>query len=863
VKPPAAAVVGHLVWSRTGRVWAVWRVPGMSYIWLPQRRKLAEHSRIRALLAALPAESMILSVAARLDPGEVVEAMTDGVDLHVHPGWADVVVSALDRLEQVDLYRRRHYLCVQLPDAHRGGQLRAWWRAVSSSMSASFGLVTQPIPASALVAATRQAAEVEARLRTVPLERCTAGEIAWLYARAARRGLDTEPPLAGWPEPLVRTRWLPRGDEPVVVPAALTSFVEGVHFRQGGDRRDEDRPWHRRYLRVGSPGGVSYQTFLAVADAPQEFTFPGGSSEWLMLADLLPFPIDWACRIRAVPHHAAMRSATRHQRELAAQAHEYEAEPAGPPPSLASAMDALDQERAELAAHPNEPELQVGMVYAVWAETLGELEQKCGWLQTILRGAEYHLPRPTGGQLDLFETMLPGASTPRVCHDYRQYLLPRDLAAGMPFAGAELGDRTGLLLGISRDAGCARPVLLDPAAGPRHDRGGSMAAFGTLGSGKSYLAKRLGAAVLLRGGQAILIDRTQAGEYVRFADAMASSGVRAQVVTIADGGQSRLLLDPLRVFDGASAAQAATGYLGLVCGTDPTSLEAATLARAVKQVQGENGQLRDVLGVLHDLAGQGDQYRHARELALRLEGIVDNRFGAPVWSDGPSLDTAADCTVIHLPHLAVPPREVLLSEHLSRRLLTEQVCSLGLLYLVAALARQMAYQHPDRFAALCLDEAWALATTVPGQQLLLDVVRDGRKHNAACWVLSQHPDDLPVELRDLISVRFVFGLTGHAAEEGLAWLGVEVARENLDLLESWAARRDPAADIAESRSPECLMRDPSGRIGRVLIAQAETDVMREGFESNPTRLVARPDDAHEAAPAELPPGPSPPEEAQS
>jgi hypothetical protein len=830
------AVIGNLIWSRTGAVWACWRVPSTPYLWLAERRKHAEHSRVRALLAALPAESLILSVAARIDPGEVAEAMMDDVDLQAHGGWADAVEASLDRLEATELYRRRHYLCVQVPGPQgRGwGRLAGWWRAASGPVLTGFGLAAPPIPLREVRAAARQANELRAKLRTVRLEPARPGEIGWLYARAARRGLGGEPPLAGWPEP--RLRRLPRDGDPAIASPSLAPLLE-ANFRNGGSPADEDRPWHRRYLRVETSSGVSYQTFAMVADAPAEFTFPGGLSEWLMVADQLPFPVDWACRIRAVPNQAAARSATRHQRELAGQVSHYEAEPAGPPPSLAAAMDAVDDERAHLAANPNEPELQVGMIYAVSADSLAELEQRAGWLQTIYRGSEYHLPQPTGGQLDLFEAMLPGASTPRVCQDYRQYLLPRDLAAGMPFAGVALGDTGGMLLGASRDAGCTRPVLVDPAAGPRNDRDGSVAAFGALGSGKSYLAKRLAATVLLRGGQMLLIDRTQAGEYVRFAATMADCGVTTQVVTIGTDGDG-LLLDPLRVFTGPAATQAATGYLGMVCGTDPTSLEAATLARAVKHVQDAGGRLADVLAALDTLASRGDEYRHARELALRLAGIAENRFGAPAWAtDGTSVAADAACTVIHLPNLAIPNREVLLSEHLSRRLLAEQVCSLGLLYLVTALARHVAYDQPGRFAALCLDEAWALTYTLPGQQLLLDVLRDGRKHNAAGWVFSQHPRDLPPELSDLISTRFVFGLSGDAARDGLTWLGVEPAQHNVDLLEAWAARRDPEDRAPAAAPPECLMRDASGRVGHIQIAPAETDALHDGFESNPVRLA--------------------------
>jgi hypothetical protein len=838
MRPPASAVIGHLVWSRSGTVWAVWRVKENPYKWLSTRRKLAEHSRVRTMLAGLPQESMILSVAARIDPGEVAEAMISGIDLAAHPGWLDAVDATLDRLETVDIYRRRHYLCVQLPQASGRAKWTTMWRAASSSVLSAWGVAPPPVPARDVTAALRQAEELEAQLGAVQLEPVTTGELQWLYARSARRGLPGEPHLAGWTEP--RLRWINRRGEAVVTSPSLAPLLDGC-FQEGGDASDTDRPLHRRYLRIATDEGVSYQTFATVADAPQQFSFPGGVSEWLYVADQLPFPVDWACRIRSVPNWQASRAATRQQRELVGQLPEYAGEPAGPPPSLAAAIDAVDDERAALAANPSEPELQVAMVFAAWAPTLAELEMRAKTLQRIYKGAEYHMPRPTGGQLQLFESMLPGAATPQACHDYRQYLLPRDLAAGMPFAGSAVGDTSGMLLGASRDAGCVRPVLLDPASGPRHDRDGSIAAFGTLGSGKSYLAKRLAATVLLRGGKMILIDRTQAGEYVRFATTMSELGVRAQVLTVSDEGG--LLLDPLRVFEPNTARQVALGYLGLVCGLDPTGLESAALNKAIEEVAGSGGRLFDVLAELERLVEVGPEFRHGREMALRLRAISNNRFGAPAWADGPNIDTSVDCTVIHLPNLAVPRREVLLSEHLSRKLLPEQVCSLGLLYLVAALARGVIFQDPGQFAALCMDEAWALTSTLPGQQLLEEVLRDGRKHNAACWVYSQNPDDLPRELADLVSVRFVFGLHGDAAAAGLRWLGIDPSRDNVDLLEQWAARREvvkgPEGEVAPTAPPECLLRDPSGRVGRIQVLDAETELLRAGFESNPTRLAAR------------------------
>jgi hypothetical protein len=106
-------------------------------------------------------------------------------------------------------------------------------------------------------------------------------------------------------------------------------------------------------------------------------------------------------------------------------------------------------------------------------------------------------------------------------------------------------------------------------------------------------------------------------------------------------------------------------------------------------------------------------------------------------------------------------------------------------------------------------------------------------------VFSQHPDDLPPDLRDLVSTRFLFGLSGDAAAAGLAWVGVDPSRPNVDLLEGWAARREPDQNSG-GLAPDCLLRDASGRIGHIQIAEAEIEAFRAGFESNPTSVVNQP-----------------------
>ena len=87
MKPPARAIVGHLVWSTDGGVWGVWSVRPFPHAHTSPQDKLSVHSRLRSLLVNLPTDSMLLSVSERLDPVDVVDRMAEGIDLERQPAW--------------------------------------------------------------------------------------------------------------------------------------------------------------------------------------------------------------------------------------------------------------------------------------------------------------------------------------------------------------------------------------------------------------------------------------------------------------------------------------------------------------------------------------------------------------------------------------------------------------------------------------------------------------------------------------------------------------------------------------------------------------------------------------------------------
>jgi AAA domain-containing protein len=816
VKAPARAVVGQLVWSTDGGVWAVWRVHPYPHAHTAPADKLGVHAHIRGLLISLPSDSALLSVCEPIDPWDVAHGMATGVDLVRQPAWQEVCEATASWLDDVPMYRRRYYVAALLPGSTTGW--RDSLREGVGGLTSLLGLTPAGMSEREVALRRRQAAELAARLAPhVRLEPATTGEICWLYARALQRHIAEPSFDESWEPPP------PRDDAPGRRVRGVLAHLTDVVVKEGGYADDVDRPRHRRYVRIDAPHGTAYQTVLAMADMPHHFVFPGGGGEWLYHADDVDFPIDWCVRIRSVENLDAQAKVRRKQRDLVGQFDEYDGEVTGTPPQLMHAVDAIEQERAELAANPAEPELQATILLSVAAPTLAELEHQAAALTAMFRPMEYGLARPTGGQLGLLRSMLPGTAAAAVCRDYTQFLLPRDLAAGGPFCGPEVGDPAGLLLGLTLDGGTAAPVLFDPAYGPRVNTSPSLAAVGRLGSGKSYFLKRLCWDTVARGGQVVTIDRTSRGEYVTFAEAMSG---RVQVVRLEAGAD--VCLDPLRSFGEDERAAITLGFLSLLAGSATQSDEGAALAEAVDTVaERPDARLADVVDELVRLgehAARPDPV--ARSLARRLGHYRRSPTGQLAFGDGLPLALDADFIVFWAPGLALPDRETLESEHRARMMLPEQVLGQALLYLVAAVGRRVVFSDPSRFAAALYDEAWALLASPHGQKLLIEGVRDGRKHNGAIWLASQHPDDLAIgELTDLLGPRFVFSQARGAIPSALRFLGV-------------AESVDAAATLEMGLgNGQALCRDVRDRVGLMQVLPPTLPAIRDAFETTPTEHV--------------------------
>ncbi|WP_460113945.1 ATP-binding protein [Streptomyces platensis] len=790
-----------------------------------QSSRTVKERRLRALetlVKQLHGESMMLSLCPQVDPASVVRKMTDGVDLAASERYEQLAARVWDQLERMELTSRADWLAVPLSASSKKQAAGMAFDAARAEMALQLGLLPAPVSAREEKRRLKQARALAGTWpSTIAVRPATEAEILWIYGHSARRGV-LEPLL---PEPEQRT-----GRSRGAAALGQVILAESSAPAEAGQEEDDAGKgrFGRRWLQVSTEWGDSYQTFLSLSEMPERFLFPG--SEYLASLDDFGFPVDWVMRLKVTPGSVADAKARRQANELANQPGEYEGEVSGVPPHVHDAADDVEDFRSAVTRTKSEVEVQAMGTLCVWGTTPAEAEARAADLKTHFGEADYAFTRPVGEQERLFYGMLPGARTPKVMLSYAQVLLAKDFAMAGAFSGSALGDAKGPLYGLQLAGGGTRPVLTDWSLGPQKSASASAAFIGELGGGKSVAMKTAAYNILAAGrkvgqpqsrGRAVIVDRTPQQEWRRFAKACPGT---TQVITIDD--QAQVSLDPLRTIrDRAQAQRRTESFLTLLLGIGPMSDQGIVLSEAIEATL--TGSAPSMAALVSELQARGKRDATSAAVARKLASVARKDLSRTIFDPSlPVVDTSkADTVVFATANLVLPKEHELSADRLST-LEYEKTFGRAALYLIAALCREICFANPHEFCVAVWDECWWLTSSPEGMALLLELVRDGRKHNAGCLVGSHDGEDIGPEasatgqvIRGLFPRKYLFRQTDVAlAKRGLAFLGLDPDDADLvELVTTGLSPMDVADEVRAQRAGECLHRDLYGRIGGMQI----------------------------------------------
>ncbi|MDF3141052.1 MULTISPECIES: ATP-binding protein [unclassified Streptomyces] len=851
-------VVDNIVWSTSGTVWAIWHVTPQGSRYMDDHTRDELLDQVTSLVRSLPGEARLFGLCARVDPGEVVARTVTGIDYRRHPYWAEVAEAQLHLLagedlnSPVEMYRRTLWLAVPLEAGGARAELSAAFASAWAEIAATLGLPPAPVPAHEVEEYQQRARQLLAELGGgLALRPARPAEIVWMHQHAVARGLD-EPLLTEAEHSGLRGSRLVSG----VLRAPTHADLGHVRLLEGGFDEDDttDRTAAkpaprtrgrrkkktaslvgRRWLQVESEAGCSYQAHLVLAEMPRKFNAVSGA--FLARLDQMPFGVDWVVDMRLIPTEKVVEEVRKKKRDLVDQAEQYSAQRAtGLPEQIHDAAEDLGDLDARAARTSVEVEVQAVTAMTVWADTADACDRRARALQTRLRGDNYRLLRPVGGQEELFTLTLPATQAPAATRlQYTQHELGEDWAMHGAFSGHGFGDPTGAMIGFSQDVGTVSPILLDIANAPRANASASFGIAGDLGGGKSVLLKLIASSVVDRGGRVIAIDRTKRREWAAFAQSAAPG--RSQVV---DAARAELSIDPLRVFDDpAVGARYALSYLTVQLGLGPLTEYGALLKKAVTTASESSFPcMAQVIIALEEMAaGEGPRAQRAASLVEWLAVAADEPLAAAVFDpDLPPLDmssasgASSDFVVITTAGLTLPPREAVTDPELMRNQPLEALIGRAVLYLIAAIARETAFTDA-RFTLLPLDEAYWLTSSAEGQALVDEIVYDGRKHGAGVGLGCHDVRELGNSTaRGLLAYRFLSRTADPVlAARGLEWLGLPGDDEALLRM----VTKDLSPFGKTERAGEILGRDPRMQIGRFKVLVPNVDRLLQDIFTTP------------------------------
>ena len=827
MQQPNRLVTSNLRWTRSGVVWADYVLTGIPYGYRPIEDRQTARAMHKMLLRALPGESLLLSVAVSLDPMTIVERMERGVDLDLHPAWADECDATIDRLEEIRPGQRIYWLSIPLANHGFGDTIKSATSAAWSSVADLMGMPPSSIPVEERERRAAQAAQIAAAIPAFyDATPATPSQMVWLHQHALQRGLglDTDMPTA-----MEHPAGTARGS------FTAARLDEGAQSDRPESGWRAKAPTLSRVLKVDQPWEVtpppaSYQCFLVLAATPSGGTlFPG--SEYLTLADNLGgVDVDWAIRFK---NSAASEVLKKNRRALVQMNDQYtqREDELSTGSVLDDAAVALAEYNALLEADAMEMEVQSTTIFCVAAadeETAIAYQRE---LAKEFEGSTYRLQAPIGFQEELFWAMTPGVPTPAICNEFAQITTSEHFAAYVPVTRNDLGDGDGPLIALNISSARTGVVHHDIAKKASRDVSGSVGVCGNLGSGKSGYLKTTGNQVVDRGGQVIVVDRTPLGEYALWAEAITDA-------VVVDTAAPDVTMDPLRLFSPARGGEVAVSILLPLLQLQPDDRLGVLLSQVLEpECRARFGNFTTP-GLVSHLESECT-LDGARELAGKLKVYATKSYAAALFrADLQPFNPRAGAIVFRTHTLELPSEREVENEHLFKQMSLQKRVGRMMYTLIAQIARGICFADPNTLAVFLLDECHHLTRSSEGVEIIIDFIRDGRKHDAAVMLGSHDPEaDFGSEtLRGLIPTRLVFRQTDRRlAQKSLKWLGV--GENDLDLLKELMENTSPVEGkdgfVAPHRRGEGYMRDPAGNVGRIKVLLPASEARYQAASTTP------------------------------
>lgn len=849
---PATWMTRHLMWTRSGVVWATWRLQAPLVNDLPVVYPFATkdtqkwvHLHHQALFQSLRGEALLLGLTADLDPTVVAEKMLANVDLSVCPEWADEVELQLDELEQIPVGERAYWLSVPLGASSLRERISQAFSASVTQVNDMLGRARQAPAPSEVQRMMELAREVEKQIPSpFRASRATAAEQVWIAAHCATRGLggDTAAPV---PDPMPRVSGsmisAPTAPSSHSAPWTLGRAMPSVWFDEGSQstasRVGRWFPQRRRHLEVQADAWAesSYQVLLGLAAGPRDGWLSPGS-EWASFVDRLPMNVDFCQRIQVTSAAEAQRQNMRAEQNLADQFNQQESKSGtitGGTGDLEEIARQLATYHAKLNSTENEVAVRGAMIFAVGGATAEDAHRMAQNLVEEYGQFEFTLKAEAGEQENMWWAFLPGAPTEKIVRDLQHPTTGREWASGIPLVDFELGESTGWRFGVNISSGRHSLVFRDPDDIIVKNSSPSYGIVGEKGGGKSVTLKDEMGNIVDRGGRVLSVDRTDTREYADMARTL-----NPDETSLVDLTRPECSLDPLRAFGPVVGAAMVQSLFTTMLHVDPFEEMGETLSSVL-----DKDELRK-----KNVTSLADLQQHLQEhsspetdrLLRRMRVVSSKSYGQVLFDDSlPPMDPKARAIVFLTAGMPIPTKTELETPQLFKTMDAEKHVSRALHAMIMKMIREICFQDRTELAAAIIDECYSVTQSPEGENDVKLFLRDDRKHRALIAMGAQDVEPLgSPSTRAMFKNRFVTRQTSEdLAFESVKWAtGVkndeDVEQRYVDAVMELSPLGSDG-NVLPGREGEMLMRDTKKRIGLVKKSLPARPWRAEGLLSTP------------------------------
>ncbi|MCY9076970.1 VirB4-like ATPase ConE [Bacillus inaquosorum] len=576
-------------------------------------------------------------------------------------------------------------------------------------------------------------------------------------------------------------------------------------------------------LHLHSDQDEGYTAFVVI----DEFLHNMSESDLFYEAQSLPFPVEVQMKIQTESKSITKPALNLKKQQLKEEQKEQQ--------STGDRSDVSTVTSATMVRHLQD-EIKKEEVHLMnWLSVIvvhGKTKKECVGKATIvkrhLKGAGITCRLPVADQLNLFYKMLPGEKLDITDKNWIQKTTQDGVAEGLFAVNSDIGSKIGFFLGwvdrfqehtdlesaimSSRDFVLFHPFLANQQLKGSKTRSPHCLITGDTGNGKSYLAKLIFNYISMLNIKSLYIDpkkemrkwiqRVLNDEYIRenFPLYIAHLEKYNYITLDHENTHNWGALDPISFLPPMKAKELVQVIFEQVYDFKGKDDINTAFLRATSEVidAKQNGEQVGSLDIIRKMQSHPEEA--VQKAGDYLNEVVSDSILKLCIHDGsnPALSLEKRITILEVENMDLPDHAERLENYTISQLKSSAV--------MFALGKfcELFGMNPDEQTVEFIDEAWIFTTSQQGKKVERQMRRIGRSYNNAEYFISQSTKDaLKEEDSGNFGVAFAFD-EPNEREEVLKWMNMEVTKENKKMMESMF-------------QGQCLFKDYYGRTSKISI----------------------------------------------